>query len=161
EKGPLSDAVGRGAPVIFESRAARVAEYPAVAAIADDPFEAAVMVPLLIGSRVVAIVQLEFETPREFSADDREYLRVLATYAAQALDRAWQLEYAERARSEAEQLREQADEELAERRSMEHALRASETRYRGLAARTSRLHALSAALSEAVTTDAVARAVIQ
>ena len=42
---------------------------------------------------------------------------------------------------------------------VEHALRASETRYRALAARTSRLHALSAALSEAVTMDAVGRAV--
>ncbi len=43
---------------------------------------------------------------------------------------------------------------------MELALRASEARGRALAARTSRLHGLTAALSEAVTLDAVARAVI-
>ena len=72
----------------------------------------------------------------------------------------WQLELAERGRSAAETLRADADRELAERRSVEHALRSSETRYRALAARTSRLHALSAALSEAVTMEAVARAVI-
>src|SRR4029077_20175553 len=47
-----------------------------------------------------------------------------------------------------------------DRKTIEHALRASETRYRALAARTSRLHALSAALSESVSIDAVGRAVI-
>lgn len=159
EKGPISDAVGRGAPVFIESRAHRLSEYPAPAA---DPhvFEASVVVPLLIGSRVVAIVQVDFDAPRVVSLDDREYLIVLATYAAQALDRTWQLEYAERARSEAENLRAQADQELVERKTIEHALRASETRYRALAARTSRLHALSAALSEAVSIDAVVQAVV-
>jgi K+-sensing histidine kinase KdpD len=159
EKGPISDAVGRGAPVFIESRAQRLAEYPAPAAHTY-PFEASVVVPLLVGSRVVAIVQLDFEAPRVLSLDDREYLIVLATYAAQALDRTWQLEFAERARLDAENLRAQADQELVERKTIEHALRASETRYRALAARTSRLHALSAALSEAVSIDAVVQAVV-
>lgn len=159
EKGPISDAVGRGAAVIVESRAQREAEYPPVAPAADG-FETAVIVPLLIGTRVVAIVQLDFEAVRPLSLDDREYLLVLGTTAAQALDRTWQLEYAERARSEAEKLRAHADQELVERKNIEHALRASETRYRALAARTSRLHALSAALSEAVSTGAVAHAVV-
>jgi len=159
EKGPVSDAVGRGAPVFIESRAHRLSEYPAPAAHTH-VFDASVVVPLLVGSRVVAIVQLDFDAPRVLSADDREYLIVLATYAAQALDRTWQLEFAERARSDAENLRAQADQELVERKTIEHALRASETRYRALAARTSRLHALSAALSEAVSIDAVVQAVL-
>ena len=116
--------------------------------------------PLLIGIRVVAVVQLDFESPRVLTAEDREYLAALAHSGAHALDRSWQLEVAERGRSAAETLRADADRELAERRSVEHALRSSETRYRALAARTSRLHALSAALSEAVTMEAVARAVI-
>jgi signal transduction histidine kinase/ActR/RegA family two-component response regulator len=123
-------------------------------------FEGVVVVPLLIGSRVVAVVQLEFLATRSLTIDDHEYVRAFATYAARALDRAWQLEFAERARSDAEDLRAQAHQELAERKTIEHALRASETRYRALAARTSRLHTLSSALSEAVTVDAVARAVI-
>ena len=161
QKAPLSDAVGRGAPVILESRATRAAEYPgAIGSRRGDPFESIAIVPLLIGSRVVAVVQLEFEDARVFTPADREYLTALAHSGAQALDRTWQLELAERGRSDAESLRAQADSELAERKSVEHALRASETRYRALAARTSRLHALSAALSEAVTMDAVARAVI-
>ena len=159
EKGPISDAVGRGAPVFIESRAHRLSEYPAPS-VNTRVFDASVVVPLLVGSRVVAIVQLDFDAPRVLSVDDREYLVVLATYAAQALDRTWQLEYAERARSDAENLRAQADQELVERKTIEHALRASETRYRALAARTSRLHALSAALSEAVSIDAVVQAVL-
>jgi signal transduction histidine kinase/ActR/RegA family two-component response regulator len=138
-KSPISDAVDRGQPVILDSRAA---------------------VPLVIGSRVVAVVQLEFRTARVFTPDDRAYLSALAQVGAQALDRTWQLEIAERGRSAAETLRADADRELAERKAIEHELRGSETRYRALAARTSRLHTLSAALSEAVTMEAVARAVI-
>jgi signal transduction histidine kinase len=160
KKDPISDAVGRGAPVIIESRLARLAEYPVAAGHRPDPFEATLDVPLLIGSRVVGVVQLDFESPRTFSPNDREYVSALASYAAQALDRTWQLEGAERARTDAENLRAHADEELAERKSVELALRTSETLYRALATRTSRLHAMSAGLSEAVTVDAVARAVI-
>ena len=48
-------------------------------------------VPLVIGSRVVAVVQLEFARPRTFSTDDRNYLFVLGPRAAQALDRTWQV----------------------------------------------------------------------
>jgi signal transduction histidine kinase/ActR/RegA family two-component response regulator len=147
---PISDAVDRGEPVIVESGASRP----------EHPFDALVIVPLLIGSRVVAVAEFDFESPRVFTPDDHAYLLALAYSGAQALDRTWQLEFAERGRSEAETLRAAADRELAERKSVEHALRASETRYRALAARTSRLHALSAALSEAVTMEAVARAVI-
>src|SRR5204863_7076352 len=121
EKGPISDAAGRGAAVIVESRRQRAAEYPSSSNQAE-PFEATVAVPLLVGTRVVAIVQLDFAERRTPSLDDREYLIVLGTSAAQALDRTWQLEYAERARSEAEKLRAQADQELVERKHIEHAL---------------------------------------
>jgi signal transduction histidine kinase len=160
-KSPVSDAVDRGEPVIFESRAARAADYPGAAVDwSRDPFEGSLAVPLVIGCRVVAVVQLDFHAPCALTPDDRAYLAALAHGGAQALDRTWQLEFAERGRSAAETLRADADRELAERKSVEHALRSSETRYRALAARTSRLHALSAALSEAVTMEAVARAVI-
>ena len=159
EKAPISDAVGRGVPVFIESLKARAREYPGATG-PEHSFESAALMPLLIGSRVVAVVQVEFEAAREFTDDDREFLQALAQRRAQALDRTWQLEFAERGRSDAEHLRAEADRELTERRTVEHALRASETRYRALAARTSRLHTLSAALSEAVTMQAVARAVI-
>lgn len=161
EKSPIRDAIGRGAPVIVESRNStseyrEAQELPGVTR-----FRAAVAVPLLVGSRVVAVVQLEFARARTFSADDRDYLFLLGTRAAQALDRTWQYEFAQRARNQAETLRARADEELEGRQQTEVALRASEARYRTLAARTNRLHGLTAALSEAVTLTAVAQAVVR
>jgi signal transduction histidine kinase len=140
---PATDAVGRGAAVFIERPHARAA------------------VPLLIGSRPVAVVQLEFAEAHEFSAADRDYLAALGLRAAQALDRTWQLEAALAARDEADALKARASQELEERQRVELALRASETRYRALAARTSRLHWFAAALSEAVTLEAVARAVVE
>ena len=156
DKSPMGDAVGRGAPLIVESGAS--SRYRT--AMGTTPFEAVAAVPLPIGSRVAAVAQIEFSSPRSFSLDDRDYLSTLGTRAAQALDRTWQYEAAQHARAEAEALRARADEELAEHRQTEVELRASEARYRTLAARTRRLHGLTSALSEAVTVKAVARAVV-
>ncbi|HXH06628.1 MAG TPA: ATP-binding protein, partial [Vicinamibacterales bacterium] len=157
---PLGDAVAGRSPLILESRAAIAAGYPQAA----PPYAGAaavIVLPLVVGSRVAAVLELYFDTPRDFAAEDREFLRTVGWRAAQALDRTWQYDLAMRARAEAEAHRARAAQELAERQRAEQALRASETRYRTLAARTSRLHALTAALSEAVTVRAVARAVIE
>lgn len=66
----------------------------------------------------------------------------------------------ERQLQEAEGWRAHTEQELAERQQAADALRESEARYRALAIRMSRRHALTAALSQAVTTDAVAIAVV-
>jgi signal transduction histidine kinase len=158
---PAKDAIVRGALVTIETLDAYAKEYPEhVHTPAAEGFRALAAVPLLTGSRAVAVVQLEFRLPRAFTKDDRHYLSTLGVRAAQALERAWQLESAVRAREEADALRARADDQLRERQGIEHALRTSETRYRSLAARTSRLHALAAALSEAVTLEAVAHAIV-
>ena len=156
-KTPASDALGRGAPVFATSARGGGNEYEG----ATHTFASTVALPLMIGSRVVALVQLDFASPRVFTDEDRDYLETLASRAGQALDRTWQYEYALRARAEAETQRARADQEIAERQAIEVALRRSEARGRALAARTSRLHGLTAALSEAVTLDAVARAVVE
>ena len=161
-KSPIADAVGRGAPVIVEAKEAATSEYRGVdRPLSATMYEAVVVVPLVIGSRVVAVVQLEFARPRTFTADDRNYLSVLGPRAAQALDRTWQYESAQRARTDAETMRARADEEIETHQQTEVALRASEARFRTLAARTNRLHELTAALSEAVTVEAVAEAVVR
>src|SRR5688572_28976230 len=161
DRSPVADAVGRGAAVIVESKGKTHAEYPQLSpALYPRSFAAVAAVPLVIGSRVVAVIRLDFRKPRTFSSEDREYLFSLGASAAQALDRTWQFESAQRARVEAESLRARADQELTERQKVEEALRASETQYRTLAARTSRLHGLTAALSESVTLRAVAQAVV-
>ena len=86
---------------------------------------------------------------------------MLCSRAAQALNRTWWYESVERARVDAEHLKARADAELVERHSTELALRASETRYRALATRTTRLHALTASLSEAVSVTAVAGVIVE
>jgi signal transduction histidine kinase/ActR/RegA family two-component response regulator len=161
DKSPIHDAIGRGAPVMVESRAATSEYRDAEGLLNSGIFQALAVVPLVIGSRVVAVVQLEFFHPRTFPSDDRDYLFTLGARAAQALDRTWQYESAQRERAEAEALRARADQELDGRQQTEMALRTSETRYRTLAARTNRLHGLTAALSEAVTLKAVAQAVVR
>jgi signal transduction histidine kinase len=115
----------------------------------------------VIDRRVVALVQLNFRARRALSAADQEFANTLCSRAAQTLDRTWRHEAADRARFDAESLRARADSELIERQRTEQALRASETRYRALATRTTRLHALTAGLSEAATVQAVARVIVQ
>jgi K+-sensing histidine kinase KdpD len=160
-RSPVTDAIDCGAPILLATPDAYARDYPVdppgASPVSTGAFAA---VPIVLGSRVLAVVQLEFRHSREWTRDDREYLLALSTRAAQALDRTFQLESALRGRAEAETLRARADVELAERQKIELALRASETRYRALAARTGRLHGLASALSEAVTIEAVARAVV-
>jgi signal transduction histidine kinase/ActR/RegA family two-component response regulator len=158
---PVRDAVQRGVPVIPESLDTQRADHPGLTGNVLNDYQATITVPLVVRRRVVAVVRLDFSTTRLFIPHDREYVAVLATSAAQALDRAWQYESAQRGRADAEALRERADQELVERHKTENALRASETRYRALATRTTRMHELTAALSEAVTVNAVAKAVVQ
>lgn len=158
---PVSDAIHCGAPVLLGTHEAYMREYPGERQPGAAVYRGAcAAVPVILGSRVLAVMQLDFKGPREWTRDDREYLIALSLRAAQALDRTFQLESALRGRAEAETLRARADQELAERQKVELALRASETRYRALAARTGRLHGLASALSEAVTIEAVARAVV-
>ena len=159
-KSPASVAIGRGAPMLVPSRDGYGQEFGAQAA-RSWTYESLLAVPLLVGSRVIAVVQLEWRKPHALLDADRDYLDVFAARAAQALDRTFEFESALRARTDAEALRERADQELAERQKIERALRASEARYRALAARTTRLHGMAASLSEAATLNAVAHAVVQ
>jgi signal transduction histidine kinase/ActR/RegA family two-component response regulator len=161
-RSPLGDAVQRQAPVVLESGDAWRTQYPEVPDhVRLAHYEATAVVPLLIGSRVTALVRLDFTPARTFTSHEEEYLSVLGSSAGQALDRAWHLETAQRARADAEALRARADQELVVRQRTEQALRASETRHRSLSIRTARMHELTAALSEAVTVSAVAEAVVR
>jgi signal transduction histidine kinase/ActR/RegA family two-component response regulator len=123
--------------------------------------QASLLFPILVDRRPVALLQIDFTSPREFTADDHEYINTLVARAAGVLDRTWWHESNERARVDAESLKERADAELVERQKTEQALRASETRYRALATRTTRLHALTSSLSEAATVKDVAQAIVE
>jgi signal transduction histidine kinase/ActR/RegA family two-component response regulator len=97
---------------------------------------------------------------RRRPGDERSWMLTAGRYTAQAFARARVYERAERARAEGAAYRVRADAELRERQRAEEALRESEGKYRALATRTTRLYELSAALSEAITLDAVARVIV-
>ena len=119
------------------------------------------IVPLVSSGRVLGALTLGFEHWRIFAQDEREYLAEAGQRTGRALERTRKYESAERARADGEAFRVRAEAELQERRRAEQAHRESEARYRVLAARTHRLYSLSVALSEAVTLDAVAKAVVR
>jgi len=158
----LAEAVRRRAPLAIGSREEWAACVPDLVV---DPVlaegEGAVALPLLVSGRIIGTVAICF--PRTFTPDSQEqpFLVAAAKRIAPAVDRAKVYERAEQARADAEAFRARADRELRERQKAEEALRQSEARYRTLAARTTRLYTLSAGLSEAVTLDAVAKAIVR
>jgi signal transduction histidine kinase/ActR/RegA family two-component response regulator len=162
EGSPFSESLRRLTPVVIKSAKTRAAEYAAWSNAGPwKNHEACLVLPIAIERQVVGFLQIDFETPREFSSDDHEYIHMLCSRTAQTLQRMWWYESVERARVDAESLKERADVELAERQKTEVALRASETRYRALATRTTRLHALTAGLSEAASVVAVTHAIVE
>jgi K+-sensing histidine kinase KdpD/ActR/RegA family two-component response regulator len=161
-KTPIADAIESRAIVALESHAVRVAKYGDSAdAVFPKDHQAVVAVPVSIRGRAAAAFALGTPVARVWTHAECDFLQDVAVRVAHALDRAQAYQLAERARVDAESLRARADLDLAERQKVEAALRDSEARYRALAARTSRLHALTAALSEALTVDAVAKAVVR
>ena len=90
---------------------------------------------------------------------------LVLTMVAGWLYRRQRREHAARLRLEqqlqqAEEFRKRANQDLTEGKKATEALRESEARYRALAVRMSRRHALTAALSQAVTPDGVAQAIV-
>ena len=159
---PFAESMRRLTPVVTASAQSRGTEYEEWSDAG--PWrdrKAGLVLPIAIERRVVAFLQIDFDTPREFTVDDHEYIHTICSRTAQALNRVWWHESAERARYDAETLKARADAELVERQKTEVALRASETRYRALATRTTRLHGLTASLSESVSVTAVANAIVE
>src|SRR5918993_1098590 len=162
ESSPFNESLRRLTPVVIKSAKTRPPEYDVWSNAGPwKNHEACLVLPIAIERQVIGFLQIDFDTPREFSTDDHEYIHMLCSRTAQTLQRMWWYESVERARVDAESLKERADVELAERQKTEVALRASETRYRALATRTTRLHALTAGLSEAASVVGVTRAIVE
>jgi len=159
---PLSGAIRRHDIISVDSPARLVErEHTAIgdAATVTTADQPTLVVPLLTTERPIGFLIVTFQDSA--AADASRFLQAGARRTAEALVRAQGYEIAERARADAEDLRSRADQELRERQKVDEALRESETKYRALAARTSLLHELSAALSESVTLDAVAKAIVR
>ena len=159
---PIAESMRRHELISIDSRQARAADYPR-AAPGDflAAYEAAVVVPLIVGHRAIGAIALSFAHERTSEGGEHALLMTAGRQVAQALERAQGYEQAERARAEGEAFRARADVELRERQRAEEALRESEGKYRALATRSARLYELSAALSEAITLDAVAKVIVR
>ena len=158
----LTEVVRRQKTLAFTSREER---STALADLTLDPIldqvDAAIALPLLVSGKAIGVIVLA--QPQTVSANWQEHELLVGALnrIAPALYRAQRFERAERARADSEAYRIQADIEIRERERAEAALRESEARYRGLAARTTRLYTLSAGLSEAVTLDAVTQVIVR
>jgi signal transduction histidine kinase/ActR/RegA family two-component response regulator len=162
EGSPFAESLRRLTPVVITSAAARPPEYNEWSNAGPwKDHEASLVLPIAIERQIVGFLQIDFDEPCEFSSDDHEYINMLSSRTAQTVQRMWWYESVEQARVDAESLKQRADVELAERQKTEVALRASETRYRALATRTTRLHALTSGLSEAASVIAVTRAIVE
>jgi signal transduction histidine kinase len=158
----LTEVARRHAPLMFMSQEDRRGRFMD---LASDPMlevgEGGVILPLLVSGRAIGTVALSYSHPHSSDDDEHAFLMSAVHRTAQALDRAMRYERAEHARADLEAYRTQAKIEIRERQRAEDALRESEARYRALAARTTRLYTLSAGLCEAVTLDAVAKAIVR
>lgn len=123
-------------------------------------YPGAIAIPLVASARGIGAVAISLDHARAVGSDEREFLLSAGRHIGQALDRARLYTSAERARTEAEAYRARADAALQDRQAVEEALRLSETKYRSLAARTSRLYSLSSGLSEAVRPTELARVMV-
>ena len=124
---PFAESMRRLTPIVTASAQNRGTEYEQWSNAG--PWrdrEAGLILPIAIERRVTAFLQIDFDTPREFTVDDHEYIHSICSRTAQALNRTWWHESVERARADAEALKARADLELIERQKTELALRSSE-----------------------------------
>ena len=161
ERSPLNDAIRRRELLVVASDAQREVNHRAASETIPELREGDIVLPLMTDRRVVGAIVLAGMKGRILQSDEREFLIAAGRQAARAIDRAQLYETAERGRAEAEALRVDADAALDELRKAQEALHLSEARCRTLAARSNRLYAFSAGLSEAVALDAVAAVIVR
>jgi anti-anti-sigma factor len=131
-RAPAAESARRRASIYLQSRDEVCRRYPDVRDTVHSYEGARAFVPLLVGGQPIGTLVFVFREPKEFPAEDRSFIDVLADQCAQALERA-RLYDAERA------------------------TRASAER---VADRIARLQEITAALSEALTPEQVAQVVV-
>ncbi len=99
----FSRAIRTGSLVLYETKESFLADYPRWAG---DPavktYRAFATLPLLVEGRALGALGLSFREPRSFSKEERDYMLVLASQCAQALERGRLYDAERRARAEAQ-----------------------------------------------------------
>lgn len=107
---PMGDSVCRREPLYFATRAAMMRAYPALARSNESPAsEAWVVAGLVVNGRPVGAMSFGFEDAREFTDDERAFVRSLTEACATAMDRARLYELERRRRMEADARKRRAD----------------------------------------------------
>ena len=111
---PLAEAVRTGEPIWEESTQERMARYPhLVGAYTSYDYDAWISLPLMVESRAVGGISLNFAQFLPLSDDDRAFMLTLAQQSAQVIARAHLYEAEQRARASAEAANRIKDEFLA------------------------------------------------
>jgi PAS domain S-box-containing protein len=132
---PMSDAVRNGQTVWIQSLEEYAARYPDIPKTIHQQTgtQAVACLPLVVNGRVIGGMGMSFRQPQPFTPENQTFIQALADQCAQALERA-RLYQAEQSAREAAEAR---------------------------AARITRLQAVTAALSQGLSTDEIARVVVQ
>jgi signal transduction histidine kinase len=100
---PLADVARSRDPIYLASRAAWMQRYPHLVPVVEATrHHANAVLPLTVGERLLGVLGLAFEQPREFDDDDRALLHTIASQCALVLDRARLHESERSARRDAE-----------------------------------------------------------
>ena len=101
---PAVDAFRSGQPVIIDSLAALLAQYPHLDGAVDPRYQAWVSVPLLVDGRATGVAWFLFTAPRTFVGRDESLMMAIGRQAGQAIARARLFEAERAAREHAEAL---------------------------------------------------------
>jgi PAS domain S-box-containing protein len=99
---PLADAVRTATPIFVESSEGWHALYPQTPIPDTLGHQAWAAIPFIVNTRVLGGLRLAFDTPREFSAEERAFISALAHHCAQAFERARLYDTERQSRSDAE-----------------------------------------------------------
>lgn len=100
---PALDAIRRGEPIFIASQASLLELYPHLRSIAttERPYRVACL-PLMAHGRVLGSLGLTIDEAREASAEERDFLLLVARYATQSLERLRLFEAERQSRAEAD-----------------------------------------------------------
>lgn len=85
---PMSDCIQTRQAIWLESQAELARRYPELASLpGSSAYEASVVLPLIVGNRVLGGLAFSFVDVRSFEQEEREFLLAVAQHCAQALER--------------------------------------------------------------------------
>ncbi len=99
---PLADAVRTNTPIFISSAEVMQTIYPQTPILNTLGHQAWAAIPFMVDTRVLGGLSFAFDTPRDFSEEERAFILALAQHCAQAFERARLYDTERQSRAEAE-----------------------------------------------------------